>query len=136
LAFSSPMTLDTVVSRGLKAYTTHTLTTVEELRKALSAVRLSRVAVSRWEWVAGVSTVAVPVFGGGGKVLAALELTVRDLRTDLRTLHPVLIVAARSLSRELANGHAYDRAPLTLREWGIPTAPASLESEHRLTAGL
>jgi IclR family acetate operon transcriptional repressor len=140
LAFSPPMTVETVVARGLKAFTAHTLTSVEDLRKALSAIRLSRVAVSRWEWVSGVSTVAVPVFGGGGKVVAALELTVRDLRTDLRTLHPVLIVAARSLSRELASSHVYDRSPLTHRDWGTPPmAPmvsAHAESDRRQTAGL
>src|SRR4051812_19364552 len=48
------------------------------------------------------STVAVPVFAGGGTVVAALELRVRDPRTQLRVLQPVLTVAARGLPRELA----------------------------------
>ncbi len=51
-----------------------------------------------------VSAVAVPVFGAGGIVVAALELTVRDLRADQRLAQSVLTVAGRGLSRELATG--------------------------------
>ena len=102
LAFSPPGTLDMIVARGLKAYTRHTLTSAEALRKSLARTRASRVAISRWELVMGVSTVAVPVFGEGGTVTAALELTVRDLRSDMRLVHPLLVVAARSMSHDLA----------------------------------
>jgi hypothetical protein len=38
----------------------------------------------------------------GGTLLAALELTVTDLRTVGPHLQPALLVAARSLSRQLA----------------------------------
>jgi hypothetical protein len=53
-------------------------------------------------------------------VVAALELTVRDLRTDLRLLHPVLMVAARSLSRELATSQMYGHTPLIGVAWSPP----------------
>lgn len=46
----------------------------------------------------------MPVFGLGGMAVAALELTVPNLRTDLRTASSVLTIAARGLSRELATG--------------------------------
>jgi DNA-binding IclR family transcriptional regulator len=52
--------------------------------------------------VAGESAVAVPVFGCGGEVVAALELDLHDLRADLEACKAVLTVAARGLSRELA----------------------------------
>jgi IclR family acetate operon transcriptional repressor len=120
LAFAPPAALELVIAGGLKAYTPHTLTTVDGLRRALSTARLSRMAISRWELIVGVSTMAVPVFGGGGTVVAALELRVPDLRNDLRVLHPVLVVAARSLSRELATTQSYDRSPLIAGQWGSP----------------
>lgn len=104
LAFSSPRIVDRVVAQGLKGYTPYTLTTPDRFRRALAVTRLARVAVSRWELDLGVSAVAAPVFGIGGHVVAALELRVRDLRSDLQIIQPALMVAARSLSRELATG--------------------------------
>jgi len=136
LAFSPPGTLDMIVARGLNAYTPQTLVTVDGLRRALAMTRLARVAISRWELTMGVSTVAVPVFGGGGTVVAALELKVRDLRNDLRLLQPVLIVAARSMSRELATGQMNARSPLIGGQW--VQAPTSLPTgtEHARASAL
>ena len=42
------------------------------------------------------------MFGSGGLAVAALELTIPDLRTDLHMATCLLTVAARALSRELA----------------------------------
>jgi DNA-binding IclR family transcriptional regulator len=102
LAFSSPEVLDRIVANGLKRYTPNTLTDPEQLRQHLANTRLTRVAVSRWELNPRAFEVAVPVFGSGGVAVAALGLTVRDLRTDLQMANCVLTVAARGLSRELA----------------------------------
>jgi DNA-binding IclR family transcriptional regulator len=83
------------------------MTDPDRLRQNLASIRLTRVAVSRWEFQAGVSGVAVPVFGSGGIAVAALELTVPNLRTDLQMASSVLTIAARGLSRELAaSSHA------------------------------
>jgi DNA-binding IclR family transcriptional regulator len=111
LAFSHPRLVDLLIAQGLKAYTPYTLATADRLRRALAVTRLTRIAVSRWELDLGVSTIAAPVFGAGGHVTAALELRVRDLRTDLRTMQPALTVAARSLSRELASTPHAGRHP-------------------------
>jgi DNA-binding IclR family transcriptional regulator len=102
LAFSDRRVVDLIVARGLKPYTPYTLTAPDRFRRALAMARLNRVAVARWELDLGVCTVAAPVFGVGGHVVAALELRVRDLRGELPVVQPVLTVAARSLSRELA----------------------------------
>ena len=61
--------------------TPHTVTAPDRFRRALAATRITRVAVTRYELEAGACGVAVPVFGPGGDVLAAIELTVRDLGT-------------------------------------------------------
>jgi DNA-binding IclR family transcriptional regulator len=111
LAFSSPQVVDAVIAKGLPRYTPFTLTSPERLRRALATIRLTRVAVSRRELDLAASAVAVPAFGAGGGVAAALELTVADPQ-DFRLVQPPLIVAARSLSRELHGYHA--RGYLTL----------------------
>lgn len=104
LAFSPADVQNRVIAEGLTRYTPHTLTDPEQLRRGLSVIRLTRVAVSREELEPGVAAVAVPVFGAGGIVAAALELAVPNLRTDLPMARSVLTVAARGLSRELTIG--------------------------------
>ena len=80
------------------------MTDPERLRQCLASIRLTRVAIARWELEPGVSTVAVPVFGSGGLAVAALGLTVPNLRADLHMASSVLTIAARGLSRELSAG--------------------------------
>ena len=63
----------------------------------------------------GECAVAVPVFGCGGEVVAALELELHEVRADLETCKAVLVVAARGLSREVAVDSAHvDRPRLRL----------------------
>jgi DNA-binding IclR family transcriptional regulator len=104
LAFSHPAALDAVTGHGLEGYTASTLTSPAQLHQCLASVRLTRVAIERWEHRVGVSAVAVPVFGSGGLAVAALELVVSNLRADLPMASSVLTVAARGLSRELTAG--------------------------------
>src|SRR5439155_21523835 len=106
-------------------YTPYTLTTPDRFRRALAVTRLTRIAVSRWELDLGVSAVAAPVFGVGGHVIAALELRVRDLRSDLQTMQPALMVAARSLSRELATSTRTTRPASSDRRPDTPPADLS-----------
>jgi DNA-binding IclR family transcriptional regulator len=101
LAFSPSPTVDAFVARGLKRYTPYTLASPDRLRRALAEIRLNGLAVSRWELQLGSSAVAAPVFGPGGQVVAAIELPVRDLRSELPRLQPALVVAARGLSRQI-----------------------------------
>ena len=86
----------------LTAYTPNTVRTPERLQRALGVVRLTRSALARGELVVGECAVAVPVFGCGGEVVAALELELHDVRADLETCKAALVVAARGLSREVA----------------------------------
>jgi DNA-binding IclR family transcriptional regulator len=104
LAFSPAETLDRVIGGGLGRYTPNTMTDPERLRQCLASIRLTRVAIARWELEAGVSEVAVPVFGSGGMAVAALGLAVPNLRVDLHMASSVLTIAARGLSRELVAG--------------------------------
>ena len=100
LAFSSPATVR-CVAQNLVTFTPRTVNTPDRLRRALRIVRLARTAVARAELSPGQSDVAAPVFGCGGVAVAALELEVRDLATDLEVARAALAVAARGLSRQL-----------------------------------
>ena len=102
LAFSPARTVELTILHGLRAYTPHTVTSPERFRRALAVTRLTRVAVTRWELEPDVCGVAMPVFGPGGEVVAAIELTVSDLGPELKSVLPALAIASRSLSRELA----------------------------------
>jgi hypothetical protein len=64
---------------------------------------VTRIAVTRFELEANTRAVGVPVFGAGGDVVAALELTLCDPERELQPLTAALSIAARSLSRELAS---------------------------------
>jgi DNA-binding IclR family transcriptional regulator len=73
----------------------------DRLRRLLATTRLTRVAVLR-DAVECRCQVAVPVFGTGGSLLAGLEATVPNLTTGFEQARGALLVAAGSLSRQLA----------------------------------
>jgi DNA-binding IclR family transcriptional regulator len=106
LAFSPPEVVHLLLMRGLKAFTPYTVTAPERLRRTLAMARLSRLAVVRWELEVGRSALAVPVFGPGGGVVAAIEVRVEDPAAELAIVRPALVVAGRSLSRQLSCTHA------------------------------
>jgi IclR family acetate operon transcriptional repressor len=112
LAFASPRCVDLLIDRGLKRFTPFTLVAPDRLRRALAITRLTRLALSRREYDLHTTSVAAPVFGAGGAVVAALELSLQDGR-DLRFVQPPLIVAARSLSRELQAGQTRSHLTIT-----------------------
>jgi DNA-binding IclR family transcriptional regulator len=126
LAFSPDAVVDDIIGDGLNAYTPNTLTDPEQLRRCLASIRLTRVAISRWELEPGMSGVAVPVFGVGGAAVAALGLDVLNPRTDLAMASSVLTVAARGLSRELAISSRAGRFELIAER----NAPRRIESEE------
>jgi DNA-binding IclR family transcriptional regulator len=123
LAFSPQRTVEMAILRGLRRYTPHTLTAPARLRRALGVTRLSRVAVAKWQLEPGLCGIGVPVFGSGGEVVAAIELSVRDLGTDLQPILAPLSIAARSLSRELVGATR------------IPAQPSAAQPRHLVAVG-
>ncbi|WP_211223870.1 IclR family transcriptional regulator [Pseudonocardia asaccharolytica] len=123
LAFSPPSTVEMVILRGLRPYTPHTVTSPDRFRRALAVTRLTHVAVTRWELEVGTSGAAMPVFGPGGEVVAAIELSIRGLAHELQPVMAALSIAARSLSRELA-GEARPAQPYRPRH-PLMTVPES-----------
>jgi DNA-binding IclR family transcriptional regulator len=104
LAFSPAAVVRQVINHGLTRYTPSTTTSAVALDRALTAIRLRGIAVVSGQLSPDFAAVAAPVFGSDREVVAALEVRLRDLPGELRTVVPALTVAARGLSREL--GHA------------------------------
>ena len=91
-----------VIAAGLPAFTRHTITSPDVLRQTLSVIKLTQIAISRNEFECGKAAIAMPIFYGAGRVAAAIELTVRDLGSELKPAASALSVASHSLSRQLA----------------------------------
>jgi DNA-binding IclR family transcriptional regulator len=100
LAFSPPEVVDEAVAAAGSTAGSAPFTS-ERLRRLLATARLARVAVHR-DGTTGRSQVAVPVFGTGGSLMAALEANAPDLTTGFEQIRGALLVAAGSLSRQLA----------------------------------
>jgi DNA-binding IclR family transcriptional regulator len=110
LAFSPAEVVDEALSAARTAAGTVAMSP-DRLRRLLATTRLTRVAVRRDEH-AGRCEVAVPVFGTGGSLIAALEASVPDLTTGFEQVRGALLVAAGSLSRQLATSSAPDEPGL------------------------
>ena len=109
LAHAPPDVLATVVESGMRRYTPYTVVAPGHLRRALTEVRRHGVAYAREEMSLGSLSVAAPVHGAGGTVVAALALVLNQGRGDLRRLAPAVRTAAISTSRALQ-----ERTRLTL----------------------
>src|SRR4051812_50004921 len=100
LAFSPAEVMEEVVSASLAAAEGVAMSP-ERLRRLLATTRLTRVAVHR-DGGDGRYAVAVPVFGTGGALIAALEASAPDRASGFEQVRGALLVAAGSLSRQLA----------------------------------
>ncbi len=110
LAFAPRETVERI-TRHLTAYTPQTLTQPEQVYREIRLARLVGVALDRGELVPRNYAIAAPVFGSAGRVIAALEVQVQDLRDDVQVCRPALVVAARGLSRELSLAGCGDDHP-------------------------
>lgn len=90
-----------VLRAPLRAWTEHTVTDPARLRRILADVRKRGYAVSDRQVTADAVSVAVPVSGGGGEVVAALSLVVRHGDKNPESLAPALVTAAGGISRAL-----------------------------------
>jgi DNA-binding IclR family transcriptional regulator len=101
LAFSPPAMVNGVLARELVPYTCSTITCPRRLSSDLRTIRLLRIATCQHELRRGWCSVAAPVFGPGGNVLAAVELRVADARKSAAA-RSLLTVAATGLSRHMS----------------------------------
>jgi DNA-binding IclR family transcriptional regulator len=100
LAFSGADLFTEVLLAGLTRYTPHTITLPGVLAETLRQVRETHIAFSLEEMTIGASSVAAPIFGATGELVASLALVVRST-TNVRALTAAVRTAALGVTREL-----------------------------------
>ena len=87
---------------NLKPITRYTITERGRMLRELAAVRRLGYARTMEEMGYGTCSLAVPVLGADGEVVASLALVTRTVRKDLVKFAPALQVAATSITRRMA----------------------------------
>ncbi|MFE9764036.1 IclR family transcriptional regulator [Streptomyces sp. NPDC005808] len=101
LAHDDPAFQEAYCERPLAAFTPYTLTDPARLRRELAEVRHAGVAVSSRQITEDALSVAAPVRGAGGRVIAAVSVVVPHSDAQVPVLIPAVRVAARGISRAL-----------------------------------
>ncbi|MFJ8795153.1 IclR family transcriptional regulator [Streptomyces sp. NPDC102462] len=104
LAFSPAELADEVLAGPLPRLTRHSVTDPDRLRTALELAQVSGLAYEEQEAAEGVSCIAAPVFGAGGKAVAALSVAVPRASFHPARLAPAVRTAALGVSRSLRGG--------------------------------
>ncbi|ASR38897.1 IclR family transcriptional regulator [Prauserella marina] len=101
LAHAPVAVQEQALAAPLQAYTAKTVTERDRLRAVLAAVRKNGYAVSDGQVTLDALSVAAPIRGAGGEVVAAVSLVVRADTAEPIALAPVVQAAARGISRML-----------------------------------
>jgi DNA-binding IclR family transcriptional regulator len=101
LAHAGPQVVTEVLRRP-RRITAYTVGDPRVLRRQLADVRRRGYAVTGEEMSLGAASVAVPVLGSDGEVVAALGVVVASSRRNLARLVPALQVAAQGVARAAA----------------------------------
>jgi DNA-binding IclR family transcriptional regulator len=99
LAHSAPEFVEEIVRAGLPRLARNTITDPDVLRGALADIRETGFCLSRDEMTDGASSVAAPVRGANGEVIAAISVVIPTGKRELSPLVPVVSIAAAGISR-------------------------------------
>jgi DNA-binding IclR family transcriptional regulator len=101
LAHAPPGLVEEVVARGLARLAGGTITEPRQLARALAEVRSTGYCLSRDEMTDGASSVAAPIAGPSGDVVASLSVVVPSSTENLQPLVPAVRMAAAAVTRAL-----------------------------------
>lgn len=86
----------------LRAFTEHTIVTQKKLRETLAAIRIAGYAVIEEELEVGLRSIAVPVRGASGNVVAALNIGAQATRVTRAQMEQEFLPLLLKGSQELA----------------------------------
>ena len=109
LAFS-PAELQDAAIGSLDRFTEQTITDADTIRSQIAQIRQTGVASTKEELVVGTISIAVPIKGYGGKVIAALGVLFAPTRKDQQAITQIMRVTADALSRKLVAAGIADPA--------------------------
>ncbi|WP_328874995.1 IclR family transcriptional regulator [Streptomyces sp. NBC_00287] len=101
LAHDDPAHQEEYCAGPLESFTPYTITDPARLRRELAEVRRIGVAVSSRQVTADALSVAAPIRGPGGAVVAAVSVVVPQINAQVPVLAPAVRIAARGISRGL-----------------------------------
>ncbi|MPY60894.1 IclR family transcriptional regulator [Streptomyces spongiae] len=101
LAHGDPASQEEYCAGPLTAFTPHTITDEARLRRVLAEVRRTGVAVSSRQVTDDALSVAAPIRGQDGTVVAAVSVVVPQEGAQVPVLIPAVRLAARGISRAL-----------------------------------
>ena len=107
LAYAPESLFRATVEAGLDRYTAHTIIAPGHLRRALAEIRRTGIAYAREELTVGTLSVASAVLDPDGGPVAALSVTLRSGRGDLRRLGPAVHTAAISCRGTCRNARCW-----------------------------
>ncbi|MFD1541218.1 IclR family transcriptional regulator [Nonomuraea guangzhouensis] len=90
-----------VLSGPIKSYTERTMTSPHQLRAALADTRARGYAVSDRQVTMDAVSVAAPIYGAEGDVVAAVSLVVHHGSVSPHAIAPLVRTSARAISRAL-----------------------------------
>jgi DNA-binding IclR family transcriptional regulator len=123
LAYATPDFIEEVIERGLPRLAPRTIVDPDELRAELARVRASGFAQTREEMTRGSVSVAAPVFGPTGGVVAAISLVVAAHPVNVDRLSLAVRTAALGLSRAVSQ--TWDGMPVSTSALGHPRESAA-----------
>jgi DNA-binding IclR family transcriptional regulator len=91
-----------ILGTELRRYTKLTITDPRRLRRILADVRLQGFVISDRQIELVSTSVAAPIRGEGGHVVAALSIVISSKHADPRRFVPAVMAAARGVSRKLS----------------------------------
>lgn len=108
LAHAPREVVEHVVRAGLSRLTPHTVVMPGQFVNQLRTAAARGYAINSEETHVGVVSVAAPVLAADGRALAAISVTGRAGKLDVRRLAPAVMTAARTLSRRMQTVHPSD----------------------------
>jgi len=99
LAHSPAGYVEEILAAGLPRQASGTITEPGALRRVLADIRRTGYCLSRDEMTDGAASVAAPVRGGDGEVIAAISVVVPSGSRELPALVPAVCLAAAGISR-------------------------------------
>jgi DNA-binding IclR family transcriptional regulator len=105
LAHGPPELLEAVLAHGLERAASGTITEPDRLVRALADIRATGYCLSRDEMTDGAASVAAPIAGPAGEVVAGLSVVVPSSTDNLQPLVPPVRLTAAAVSRALGAPH-------------------------------
>lgn len=101
LAYSPAQVVAEILARPFAEFTPRTISTPDQLRRALAEVRRTGVAISEGQVTLEGYSVAAPIFSAGGEVVAAVSIVVPVSDSRRAAWAPAVRTAANGISRQL-----------------------------------